>query len=182
MWPIWQEPLWRYPKLVICWVVNDQKTGRVHDYVSICCRDRFETLVNQLVWKILNKACLMSMLTQQWNFLDLPWYFHFWLNKNKRNKRSGKDKNALKKLLQFLVMYQTFTDMYQSFCCHVSKLCLPSIKALMHGRDQYLLHILDATGKNSDRKTNQKEVEISWSARKKRVNIVMNPLLIIHVY
>ena len=79
-------------------------------------------------------------------------------------------------------MYQTFTDMYQSFCCHVSKLCLPSIKALMHGRDQYLLHILDATGKNSDRKPNQKEVEISWSARKKRVNIVMNPLLIMHVY
>ena len=41
------------------------------------------------------------------------------------------------------------------------------IKALIHGRDQYLLHTKDATGKNSDGKTNQTEVEILWSARKR---------------
>ena len=55
--------------------------------------------------------------------------------------------------------------MYNNFWLCI-KVLLPCIKALIPGRDQHLLHIQDATGKKSDRKTNQTEVEMSWSARK----------------
>ena len=42
------------------------------------------------------------------------------------------------------------------FCYHLSKLLLPSTKALIHGRDQYLLHIQDATKNRIGTPTRQK--------------------------
>ena len=113
-------------KMVLCWVDIDQKTGRVPKFFGLiwyrltcgspiykfCSYDKLiQALLSwtlSQVQKILNKPCLRSMSTQ-------PWYYYFWLNKNKRKKRTSKNDNAFKNIVQF-------SAMYQSFCCHVSKL------------------------------------------------------------
>ena len=63
--------------------------------------------------KILNNAGLRLMSTQQWKFSGLPWYFHFWMEKNKRKK--GPAKKCLKKWSTIF-----------SHVCHVLQLLLPS--------------------------------------------------------